>query len=106
MKRNTDPLDGVMDVPVDVWMDEYEFDLQGLNLVIDYRAPSEYLCTFMDDHWEWMTLHKDVEQVKDYWEYIKNNSENKDINSDIDCYKEWADVEAYAYDQEKESEKK
>ena len=77
-----------VDIELDAWEQGYDFDLKQLLKVIDYRAPDEYLCTFKDEHWEWMCLDRDVAQVQEYWDYIKEHPKSNNIEDDI--YGEWA----------------
>ena len=76
-----------LNINLDAWKQAYEYDLKQLNLVIDHRPPSDYLCTFYDNHWEWLTLPRNLEQVEDYWEYLKAHPKSNNIDDDI--YGEW-----------------
>ena len=75
--------------------------------MIDYRPPDLYLCTFWDQHQEWMALHKDCEQVEDYFYFIQNRPPSQDIVT-MDDYGECAQgpyfIEGYRKDIEEEED--
>ena len=73
-------------IDLDVWKQEYDFDLKGLTKVIDFRPPDQYLCTYTDGSWEWKALHHDLKQVKDYFDYLKKNPKSNNIDDDVDGY--------------------
>ena len=61
------------------WKRAYQADLDQLINVIDWRASDQYLCTFSDQHQEWMSLHEDCDEVEVYWDCVKKNENNDDI---------------------------
>lgn len=67
---------------------EYDLDLKGIKDVIDMRGDGdEYLVSFLDGHLEWMSLPDELEEVKDFKDFIRLYEQN--TIQEVTDFDEW-----------------
>ena len=74
------------------WTWWYDYDLKGLLDVVDEQnvdGMTEYLCSFEDQHVEWLYLKPKHEAVVVYEEYMKRNRADAAMIETVKNYDDW-----------------